>query len=73
MRPGEGAQVTSCNLQFDSDFLKGLLEYKDCSSLVVNKRKQDQERKGQWMRFGKSADPDLDLNYQLGLGPVARP
>jgi hypothetical protein len=67
MRPGEGAQATSCNLQFDSDFLKGLLEYKDCSSLVVNKRKQDQERKGHWMSFGKSADPELDLNYQLGL------
>ena len=67
MRPGEGAQATSCNLQFDSDFLKGLSEYKDCSSLVVNKRKQDQERKGHWMRFGKSADPELDLNFQLGL------
>ena len=67
MRPREGARATSCNLQFDSDFLKGLLDFKDCSSLVVNQRKQDQERKGHWMRFGKSANPELDLSYQLGL------
>jgi hypothetical protein len=31
------------------------------------KRKQDQERKGHWMRFGKSTDPELDINHQLGL------
>jgi hypothetical protein len=67
MRPGEGARATSCNLQFDSDFLKGLPDFKDCSSLLVNHSKQDQERKGHWMRFGKSADPELDLDYQLGL------
>ncbi len=35
--------------------------------MVINNRKQDQERKGHWMRFGKSADPALDINYQLGL------
>ena len=67
MRPGEGARSTSCNLEFDSDYKKGLLAFKDCSSLLTNYRKQDQERKGHWMRFGKSEDPELDLNYQLGL------
>jgi hypothetical protein len=74
-QPGGGtseeARSTSCNLQFDSDFAKGpskgLLEFRGCSSLVINYRKQDQERKGHWMRFGKSAYPELDLNYQLGL------
>ncbi len=70
MRPGEGARSTTCNLKFDSDFLKGLLSFKDCSSLVTNNSKQDQERKGHWMRFGKSSDPDgpdLVINHQLGL------
>ncbi len=60
MRPG------SCNLMLDSDY-KGLLAYMDCSSLVTSHRKNDQERKGHWMHFGKSADPALDLDYQLGL------
>ena len=67
MRPCEGARATSCCLAFDSDFHKGLPKFKDCSTLATILRKQDQERKGHWMRFGKSTDPDLDLNYQLGL------
>ena len=67
MRPGEAANQTACDLVYDSDYLKGLLEYKDCSTLFTNFRKQDQERKGHQMRFGKAADPSLDLNYQLGL------
>ena len=67
MRPGEGARTTACNLKFDADFRKGLLDFKDCSTLVTNHRKQDQERKGHHMRFGKSADPALDINHQLGL------
>ena len=67
MRPGEGALATSCNLEFDSDFRKGLLQYKDGSTLYTPFRKNDQERKGHWMRFGKSSDPDLDINFQLGL------
>ena len=67
MRPGEGARTTACNLKFDADYLKGLHEFKDCSTLVMNHRKQDQERKGHQMRFGKSADPALDINHQLGL------
>jgi hypothetical protein len=67
MRPGEGARSTACNLKFDSDYLKGLHAFKDCSTLVTNHRKQDQERKGHHMRFGKSADPALDINHQLGL------
>ena len=52
---------------FNADYLKGLREFLDCSTLVTPKRKQDQERKGHWMRFGKSQDPELDINYQLGL------
>jgi hypothetical protein len=67
MRPCEAARATSCCLAFDSDFKKGLLQFKDCSTLATILRKQDQERKGHWMRFGKSVDPDLDINYQLGL------
>ena len=67
MRPGEGAAATSCCLVFDSDFLKGLPQYKDCSTLTTLRRKNDQERKGHWMRFGKSIDPQLDINHQLGL------
>ena len=67
MRPAEGAAATSCCLVFDSDFLKGLTRFKDCSTLLTKLRKQDQERKGHWMRFGKALDPELDINYQLGL------
>ena len=67
MRPGEAADQTACDLVPDSDYQKGLLEYKDCSTLFTNFRKNDQERKGHQMRFGKATDPSLDLNYQLGL------
>jgi hypothetical protein len=67
MRQGEGAATQACNLQLKSDFLKGLLQFLDCSNLVTLKRKNDQERKGHWMRFGKSRDPELDINHQLGL------
>ena len=52
MRPGEGARAQSCNLRFNADFPTGLLQFRDCSTLVTNKRKNDQERKGHWMRFG---------------------
>jgi hypothetical protein len=67
MRPGEGASATTCCLEYDSDYKRGLLAYKDCSTLVTLDRKNDQERKGHWMRFGKAENPELDLNYQLGL------
>ncbi len=67
--PGRGARSTACNLQFDADYITRLLDFKDCSTgtLVINNRKQDQERKGHWMRIGMSADPALDINHQLGL------
>ena len=29
---------------FNHDFLKGLLQFRDCSTLVTNKRKNEQER-----------------------------
>ena len=67
MRPGEGADAQSCDLHFNADFLRGFPQFEGGSTLCTRKRKQDQERKGHWMRFGKSADPALDLNHQLGL------
>jgi hypothetical protein len=67
MRPGEVAMAQTCDLKFNGDYDKGLLQYKDCSTLCTLTRKQDQERKGHWMRFGVSDDPALDINYQLGL------
>jgi hypothetical protein len=67
MRPGEGARTTTCNLLFNSDYNKGLKQYLDCSTLITNQRKNDQERKGHQMRFGKSQDSELDINHQLGL------
>ena len=57
----------SCDLVFNSDYMLGLLQYRDCSTLTTISRKQDQVRKGHGMRFGKSADPQLDLNHQLGV------
>ena len=67
MRPGEGAQAQTCCVGFDSDYRKGLTQYKGCSTITTLYRKNDQERKGHWMRFGKSLDPELDINHQLGL------
>jgi hypothetical protein len=67
MRPGEGAQAQTCCVDFDADYRKGLSQYKGCSTITTLHRKNDQERKGHWMRFGKSDDPDLDINHQLGL------
>jgi hypothetical protein len=67
MRPSEGAMAQTCDLVFDSDFMLGLTQYRDCSTLTTLSRKQDQIRKGHGMRFGKSADPKLDINHQLGL------
>ena len=37
------------------------------ATLNCSIRKQDQERKGHHMRFGRSADHDLDLVFQMGL------
>jgi hypothetical protein len=65
MRPCEGARATTCCLIFNADFQKELLM--DCSTLTTVNRKQDQEQKGHWMRFGKSNDPELNINHQLGL------
>jgi hypothetical protein len=67
MRPGEGARTTACNLLFNSDYKKGLKQFLDCSTLVTNHRKNDEECKDHQMRCGKSRDPELDINHQLGL------
>ena len=67
MRPCEGAAATSCCLAFNDDFNKGLAQFEGGATLVTKMRKQDQERKGHWMRFGKASDPELDIVYQLGL------
>jgi len=67
MRPSEGAAALSCDLVFNSDYDAGLRQYMGCTTLHTLTRKQDQERKGHQMRFGVATDPQLDINYQLGL------
>jgi hypothetical protein len=67
MRPAEGAATLTCELVFDSDYLAGLRQYRNCATLHCLMRKNDQERKGHHMRFRVSADPDFDLPFQLGL------
>jgi hypothetical protein len=67
MRPAEGAAALTCDLVFDSDFNMGLTQFCGCTTLHCLMRKQDQERKGHQMRFGTSLDPQLDINFQLGL------
>jgi hypothetical protein len=67
MRPGEIAAAQTCDFKFDDDFKKGLISTRGSSTLYTGKRKQDQERKGHQMRFSKSADPELDVNNQMGL------
>jgi hypothetical protein len=56
---------------YDGELTKRQLQAKDLGKhyLISGpiKRKNDQERKGHWMRFGKSLDPELDINHQLGL------
>ncbi len=44
-----------------------MISARGSSTLYTRKRKQDQERKGHHMRFGKSANPDLDVSHQMGL------
>jgi hypothetical protein len=67
MRPAEGAAALTCDLVYNSDYDAGLRQYLGCSTLHCLMRKQDQERKGHQMRFGVATDPQLDINYQLGL------
>ena len=67
MRPAEVVAAQTCDYEFDGDFKKGLTKETGRSTLHTLKRKQDQERKGHHMRFGKSADPELDMNFQMGL------
>ena len=67
MRPIEGALAQSCDYTQNGDFNKGLTQFNGSSTLRTIFRKNDQIRKGHEMRFGKSADPALDINHQLGL------
>jgi hypothetical protein len=67
MRPGEITAAQSCDYKHDDDFSKGLIPARGSATLYTRKRKQDQERKGHHMRFGKSADPELDVNHQMAL------
>ena len=67
MRPVEGSLAQTCDYEQDSDRNKGLTQFDGGSTLRTLFRKNDQIRKGHEMRFGKSAHPDLDINFQLGL------
>jgi hypothetical protein len=67
MRPGEAGNAQSCDYEFDGDLKKGLVTDSGRATLHTLKRKQDQERKGHHMRFGKSVDPELDVNHQVGM------
>ncbi len=67
MRPAEGAAALPCDLDYNSDYNAGPHQHLGCTTLHCLTRKQDQERKGHQMRFGVATDPQLDVNYQLGL------
>jgi hypothetical protein len=67
MRPAEASLSQSCDYEFQADFNKGLTQFEGCGSLRTLQRKNDQIRAGHEMRFGKSADPALDINHQLRL------
>ena len=67
MRPVEGSLAQTCDFEPGGDCNKGLTQFEGGSTLRTLFRKNDQIRKGHEMRFGKSADPDLDINFQLGL------
>ena len=42
MRPAEGAAALTCELVFDSDYLAGLHQYRNCATLHCLMRKNDQ-------------------------------
>jgi hypothetical protein len=67
MRPSEGAWSQTCDWGFDADANRGLVAFRGGATLNCSQRKQDQERKGHQMRFGRAVDPELDLVYQMGL------
>lgn len=67
MRPSEAAWLQSCDWWFDDDANRGLVSFRGGATLNCSQRKQDQERKGHHMRFGRANDPDLDLVFQMGL------
>ena len=60
MRPVEGSLAQTCDFEPGGDCNNGLTQFEGGSTLRTLFRKNDQIRKGQEMRFGKSADPDLD-------------
>ena len=66
-RPSEAAAAQSCDWWFDDDWRLGTVPFSGGATLNCSIRKQDQERKGHHMRFDRSADPSLDLVYQMGL------
>jgi hypothetical protein len=67
MRPAEAGSAQTCDYEFDGDLKKGLVSDAGSATLHTRQRKQDQERKGHQMRFGKSLDPELDVNHQMGM------
>jgi hypothetical protein len=67
MRTAEGAAALICELVFNSDYRTCLRQYSNCATLHCFMRKNDQEWNGHQMHFGVSADPYLDLPFQLGL------
>lgn len=67
MRPCEVSWTQSCDWGFDADANRGLVAFRGGATLNCSQRKQDQVRKGHHMRFGRAADSELDLVYQMGL------
>jgi hypothetical protein len=54
---------------YDSDFLKGRASFASRTAPPWSPptAKTIRNARVHWTRFGKSSDPDLDINYQLGL------
>ena len=67
MRPSNGSRAQTCDYANDANPGTATTQPGPGFTLRTLFRKNDQIRKGHEMRFGKSVQPDLDINFQLGL------
>ena len=65
MSPIEGSLAQTCD--YEQDRSCGPTQPDGGFTLRTHFRRNEQIRRGIEIRFGKSVDPNLDINFQLGL------
>ena len=64
-RPDEGAELQVCDFWPDDDVRAGYEQFRGGATLNTKVQKNDQLRRGCGKRFGRSADPALDVVDQI--------